>query len=172
MVDFPVRDAAPAIRDAQCHNVTRLVPQIHRENTTLPDIIRTASSSDLQAMEVPLQTFRRDGDYWTVEYQGAVLHLRDSKGLRYLARLMHRPKERFSALELLAEESGRPASVVEAGPAEAERARSAVTKRIRSAIAHIRAHHDGLGRHLLASVHTGQRCVYDPDPALPARWVD
>jgi len=31
--------------------------------------------------------FRREGEYWTVAFQGAVVRLRDAKGLRHLARL-------------------------------------------------------------------------------------
>ncbi|HJW61237.1 MAG TPA: hypothetical protein VJ931_16535 [Actinomycetota bacterium] len=31
--------------------------------------------------------FRREGEYWTISYEGAVVRLRDAKGLRHLARL-------------------------------------------------------------------------------------
>jgi hypothetical protein len=51
-----------------------------------------------------------------------------------------------------------------------ERARVSVTKAIRSAIAHLSAELPELGRHLTATVHTGSRCVYRPDPRLPQRW--
>jgi len=44
----------------------------------------------------------------------------------------------------------------------AERARKAVTWRIRDAISHIEASHRELGRHLRRSVRTGSYCVYDP----------
>ena len=50
----------------------------------------------------------------------------------------------------------------------AERARKAVTGRIRDALSHIEAAHPGLGRHLRRSVRTGSFCVYDP--AEPAGW--
>jgi tetratricopeptide (TPR) repeat protein len=45
----------------------------------------------------------------------------------------------------------------------AERARSAVTWRIRSAIARIDAVHPALGRHLRNSVRTGTFCAYSPE---------
>ncbi len=51
----------------------------------------------------------------------------------------------------------------------AERARKAVTWRIRDALAHIEAAHPELGRHLRHSVRTGAFCVYDPPQ--PAAWV-
>jgi hypothetical protein len=51
----------------------------------------------------------------------------------------------------------------------AERARKAVTGRIREAIGHIEVVHSELGRHLRRSIRTGTFCVYDP-PA-PTVWV-
>lgn len=50
----------------------------------------------------------------------------------------------------------------------AERARSAVTARIRSAIRKIEDLHPALGKHLDRSVSTGRFCCYDP--AEPTRW--
>lgn len=47
----------------------------------------------------------------------------------------------------------------------AERARSAVTWRIRSAIKKIRAAHPRLGQHLSNSLRTGNFCVYSPETA-------
>ncbi|BCJ27608.1 AAA family ATPase [Actinocatenispora sera] len=49
-----------------------------------------------------------------------------------------------------------------------ERARTAVTGRIRDAIRHIEAAHPPLGRHLRGAVHTGTFCVYEPEH--PVRW--
>ncbi|KAA9156015.1 AAA family ATPase [Amycolatopsis acidicola] len=46
----------------------------------------------------------------------------------------------------------------------AERARTAVTARIRYAIRRISATDPALGRHLTLAVHTGTFCVYDPEP--------
>lgn len=50
----------------------------------------------------------------------------------------------------------------------AERARSAVTWRIRSAIKKITAAHPRLGRHLDNAVRTGHFCVYQPE--TPTHW--
>lgn len=49
-----------------------------------------------------------------------------------------------------------------------ERARSAVTWRIRSAIRKISAAHPRLGRHLARSIRTGTFCVYEPE--APVDW--
>ncbi len=51
----------------------------------------------------------------------------------------------------------------------AERARSAVTWRIRSAIKKVAAVHPSLGRHLENSVRTGTYCVYSPE--RPIAWT-
>lgn len=54
--------------------------------------------------------------------------------------------------------------------ADAERARVAVTKAIRSAVRRIDDHLPQLGAHLHASVRTGTFCRYDPDPSSRVRW--
>jgi hypothetical protein len=50
-----------------------------------------------------------------------------------------------------------------------ERARTAVTRRIRLAIAHVLDVHPAAGRHLDASVRTGTFCVYQPE--RPTEWA-
>jgi predicted ATPase len=50
----------------------------------------------------------------------------------------------------------------------AEKARSTVTARIRSAIGRIRDTHPMLGAHLAHSIHTGRFCCYRPEH--PTRW--
>jgi len=50
----------------------------------------------------------------------------------------------------------------------AERARTAVTARMRDAIRRIASAHPKLGQHLLRSVRTGTFCVYEPE--TPVRW--
>jgi hypothetical protein len=44
--------------------------------------------------------FRREGEYWTVAYEGSVVRLRDAKGLRHLARLLADPGREFHVVEL------------------------------------------------------------------------
>jgi tetratricopeptide (TPR) repeat protein len=52
--------------------------------------------------------FRREGDYWSVVFEGRTVRLRDLKGLRYLARLLSDPGREFHVLDLVAGESGGP----------------------------------------------------------------
>lgn len=169
--------------------------------------------------------FRRDGEYWTVGHRGLVVTLRDTKGLRDLARLLAQPgrelhvldlmtevggggfpmegrgdpviddtararyKRRITELEEEIEESdqrgdgeGKAAAQEEldalvaelAGayglggrprraPDHVERARKAVSRRLRDAVGRIAQAHPALGRHLAASVRTGVFCCYEPE---------
>jgi hypothetical protein len=53
-------------------------------------------------------------------------------------------------------------------PSDAERARKAVTARLRDAISRVRSVHPSLGEHLDGAIVTGLTCVYKP--TLPIRW--
>ena len=170
---------------------------------------------------------RREGDYWTVAFDGDAVRLRDNKGLRYLAYLMMRPGVEVHALELADERepatAARPApsapietmdararrelrtraaalaSVIreaealhDRGRAEhareelafldreleaafglggrprkaadpAERARKAVTERIRWTVARIEKENPALARYLTRSVRTGTFCIFTPE---------
>jgi CheY-like chemotaxis protein len=53
---------------------------------------------------------------------------------------------------------------------DAERARVNVTRSIKSALERIAEHSPALGRHLGATLRTGQYCSYVPDPRTPVRW--
>jgi hypothetical protein len=52
------------------------------------------------AAEVSRNLFRREGEYWTVRYNGSVARLKDAKGLRCLARLLAHPGREFHAADL------------------------------------------------------------------------
>ncbi|HET6772652.1 MAG TPA: hypothetical protein VFH36_05025 [Acidimicrobiales bacterium] len=51
-----------------------------------------------------------------------------------------------------------------------ERARAAVTRAVRQAMARIAEHHPELGEHLSRTIRTGTYCAYLPDPRAPAGW--
>jgi hypothetical protein len=46
------------------------------------------------------QVFHRGGDVWTLTYQGTTAHVKDGKGLRYLAALLRNPGRHFTPTEL------------------------------------------------------------------------
>jgi hypothetical protein len=75
--------------------------------------------------------------------------------------------ERDALVEALTQAYGLGGRVRRPGSA-AERARTAVTARIKDAIRRIGEAHPDLGRHLARSVRTGTFCSYEPDQ--PTRW--
>ncbi|HEU5385395.1 MAG TPA: AAA family ATPase [Streptosporangiaceae bacterium] len=75
--------------------------------------------------------------------------------------------ERDALVEALTQAYGLGGRVRRPGSAS-ERARTAVTARIKDAIRRVGEADPELGRHLARSVRTGTFCVYDPDQ--PARW--
>ena len=121
--------------------------------------------------------FRREGEYWTIAYGGVVIRLRDSKGLHYLARLVHHPAEAFSASALigavarLPQTLGDSAAPPRGDTASIERARVAVTKRIKAVIRRIGVVHPSLAYHFNASIKTGAYCSYRPDPERPINGI-
>ena len=50
-------------------------------------------------------TFRREGEYWSIEFDGEWFRVRDSKGMRHLGRLLASPGHEVHALELARPES-------------------------------------------------------------------
>lgn len=169
-----------------------------------------------------------EGDVWVIAFGGDVARVRDSKGIRDLARLLARPRTAIAALDLVA--AGTPA-VVQASTgatldatartqyrrrlteleaelddadragdlarserlaaerdlltaelagayglggrarragSSAERARTAVTTRVKDALRRLDAVHPAAANHLRRSVRTGTFCTYDPDP--PVAW--
>jgi tetratricopeptide (TPR) repeat protein len=191
--------------------------------------------------------FRKEGDYWTLAYQGRTCHLKDTRGLRAIAVLLHTPGQEQHVLDILAVlgESQRPARRQERGVgtpggtqqgslgatldtaakmaykrrlldlhatlaeaqrchdlaraaqaqaeidwlsselaaafglggrdrqvgADAERARSTITKAIKAAVHKIRQHHPPLGHHLAIHLKTGLFCQYRLAPGQPTCWT-
>jgi tetratricopeptide (TPR) repeat protein len=60
---------------------------------------------------IPSSHFRREGEYWSIVFEGDAFRLRDLKGLRYLSRLLGEPGREFHVLDLVAAERG-PAPVM------------------------------------------------------------
>jgi pimeloyl-ACP methyl ester carboxylesterase len=77
----------PISSGACARNGDRSVPQARRSKPAL-------TGSKLA------YTFRKEGDYWTVSYEGRMFRFKDSKGLRYLAHLLAHPYSEFSATAL------------------------------------------------------------------------
>jgi tetratricopeptide (TPR) repeat protein len=50
--------------------------------------------------------FRREGDYWSIVFEGTTVRLRDMKGLHHLSQLMSDPGREFHAVDLVALDRG------------------------------------------------------------------
>ena len=109
--------------------------------------------------------FCREGDFWTIAYDGRLVRLKDAKGMQYLAQLLRHPGRRFHVCELAAAVGGRHAAHRRDGSSECTR--KAVTNRIRQSVARIAASHPAAGLHLRNAVHTGMVCSYTPDRLAP-----
>jgi hypothetical protein len=192
--------------------------------------------------------FMRQGDYWTIRYQGQTAILKATRGLDCLGYLLRHPERDVHVSKLLATRLDLPApslfsdlweggvhavivgsqdagSILDSqakaeykqridelrndldeaerfndsyraatarsemraiaeqlaaavglggrdrrASSEAERARSAVTKRIKAAVNKIRQVNPALGRHLAARIKTGYFCSYNPHPDRSVAW--
>lgn len=94
------------------------------------------------------------------EIEAAAAAHDDGRTARYRA-------ERDTLIDALAAAYGLGGRVRRLGD-PAERARTAVTARIRDTLRRIDRAHPALGSHLRESVSTGRSCVYRPEP--PVRW--
>jgi tetratricopeptide (TPR) repeat protein len=56
--------------------------------------------------EAAVNVFRREGDYWTIVFDGQTTRVRDLMGIRYLARLLAVPGRELHVLDLVASEHG------------------------------------------------------------------
>jgi tetratricopeptide (TPR) repeat protein len=92
---------------------------------TVLDRIEVAASAPTET-----NTFRREGDYWSVVFEGRTVRVRDLKGMRYLAQLLAHPGREFHVLDLVAAESGQQMAFGDAGEMLDERAKTAYRRRL------------------------------------------
>jgi hypothetical protein len=76
-----------------------------------------------------VNSFRREGDYWSIVFEERTVRVRDLKGMRYLARLLAHPGREFHVLDLVAAENG-VAPVGDAGEMLDARAKDAYRRRL------------------------------------------
>ena len=79
--------------------------------TVFPVLVHGATPEAVRRMAVERENLlRRDGEYWTIAYEGFVVTLRDSKGLRDIARLLAMQGREIHVLDLIVEaDPSRPA---------------------------------------------------------------
>jgi tetratricopeptide (TPR) repeat protein len=97
---------------------------------------RQAARSILERIEVAASAmtersvFRREGDYWSVVFEGRTVRVRDLKGMRYLAQLLAHPGREFHVLDLVAAETGQQMALGDAVEILDERAKNAYRRRL------------------------------------------
>jgi tetratricopeptide (TPR) repeat protein len=98
------------------HQEARAARALGQIGPTTP--IQPEPATPLRSVAPPgdAAVFRREGDYWSVGFEGRTARLRDSKGLRYLARLLAEPGREFHVLDLVA--AVRPGRVTTGAPAK------------------------------------------------------
>jgi hypothetical protein len=226
------------------HAATAILEQIRCAASVVAPVDVAHDDALDERSAVSGNVFRREGDFWTVVFDGRTVRVRDLKGMRYLARLLADPDREYHVLDLVAAETGRDPRV-DSGPAArvprsalgdageildarakaayrrrlgeidediddayasgdaeraaqagaerdfllrelaravglsgrdrraasaSERARVAVTRAVRQAIARIGESEPQLGEHLSRTIRTGTYCTYSPDPRAPPGW--
>ena len=90
--------------DAKARSTAVLLGMILADKIGEPGATRAEPFAET-ATSMPAM-FRREGEYWTVGFGGDTLRVRDSKGMRHLARLLAVPGRELHALELASTDSG------------------------------------------------------------------
>ncbi|HKY13427.1 MAG TPA: hypothetical protein VJM33_00785 [Microthrixaceae bacterium] len=138
-IGAPYEAATARLGLADAHRVSgndRLAAlELQAANLVL-DGIRAAPKMVQAAPDEARNVFRRDGDYWSLEFAGSTAHVRDLKGMRYLARLLGEPSRELHVLDLVAAETigvapaGGRAIFGDAGEMLDDRAKEAYRRRL------------------------------------------
>jgi predicted ATPase/class 3 adenylate cyclase len=151
---------ADALQAAQELGMNQLYDEVVAARDGLPpDPVWLQSQLEPFAGDPSAAVFRCEGEYWTIGFERVVIRLRDTKGLRYLRKLLAAPGQQFHVLDL---------AVGTNSPAQ--QARSNVSKALRACLKRIERVHPALGAHLVQTVRTGYFCSYQPDPCAPIQW--
>jgi hypothetical protein len=77
----------------------------------IPALIDPPRKRTVHTAAAEEQRFCREGDYWSIAFDGRTTRLRDARGLRYLARLLSEPGRELHAIELvIGEQRAAPAA--------------------------------------------------------------
>jgi tetratricopeptide (TPR) repeat protein len=79
--------------------------ELQAARTVLERIAQVAGGDGTDEQPAADLSLRREGDYWSVVFEGRTVRMRDLKGMRYLARLLAHPGREFHVLDLVAAEN-------------------------------------------------------------------
>lgn len=101
------------LKTAEAEEVREAVRRVHVGELVFPaplsDVVleelrhRERAPDEAPARASTGNAFQREGDYWTVVYEGDLIRLKDTKGARLLSYLLHHPGQEFHVLQLSAE---------------------------------------------------------------------
>lgn len=97
------------------------------QQLSVPPLISPAQLSTTRPQNSPSPAsslFRYEGEYWTIAYEGMVLRLKDTAGLRYLAQLLRHPEQEFHVLDLVENSARSGAEISSAAKVETARLES------------------------------------------------
>ena len=77
------------------------VPGVVHERASALRLIGGTTPEPGLASQPAENLFRKEGDYWTLAYQGRTCHLKDTRGLRAIAVLLHTPGQEQHVLDIL-----------------------------------------------------------------------
>jgi len=83
------------------HEVATLLRELAAAKANLARLLGLVQALVGSAGDPSVTRLVREGEYWTLTHHGAELRLRDSKGLRYLARLVGQPHVEVHVLDLV-----------------------------------------------------------------------
>ena len=99
------------LKRAGADEVKDAVRRVHVGELAFPPALASVVLSELRRPSAAPRSsrgpaFHRQGDFWTVVYEGATFRLKDTRGARYLAQLLYEPGREFHALDLVAVDRG------------------------------------------------------------------
>ena len=92
--------------DLERHAARTILDAIEAAPSVPPARTARTATSSTSSRPRDVNVFRREGDYWTVIFDGHTVRVRDLKGMHYLARLLADPGREFHVLDLVAAETG------------------------------------------------------------------
>src|SRR5215212_8397624 len=93
------------------HAARAILHGIQAAPSTPPPVHAERRDALAEQPDTSVNIIRREGDYWTVIFDGHTVRMRDIKGMRYLARLLADPGREYHVLDLVAAETDRGARV-------------------------------------------------------------
>jgi tetratricopeptide (TPR) repeat protein len=117
----PPRAPAPTLASARAAAVPPASAPVASPAAASPTAAPAPPAEGAESAAVPAveAVLRREGEYWTVAWQGVAFRLRDTVGLSYLDRLIAAPGQELPALELAVTPAGsgrqRPAVAEDGG---------------------------------------------------------